>query len=114
MQRLVLDHDPLSGTTEYLEFFHEGDSHKMNIVQEQDVTNILESAKALANNDDYTKRGWKRDEWHYARIPDVILLEMERKYGAKWEDKNDHGHKKFFRVLNQHYPAFKTTHWNHE
>jgi hypothetical protein len=31
-----------------------------------------------------------------------------------WNDPDDKGHKKFLRVLNRHYPAFKTTAWNHE
>ena len=112
MSKLILDYDPLSGTSEYLEMSEGGD--KMRVVQAQDVTSILESAKAMALDEDYTKHGVKQDQWHYARIPDVIMMEMKRKYGVDWLDKNDKGHKKFLRVLNRHYPAFKTTAWNHE
>lgn len=112
--RLSLDFDPLKGVHEYLEFSHDGDKKVMHIVQEQDVTPILEQAKSLAKDEDYTKQGIKQDQWHYARIPDVVLLEMERKHKVKWNDKNDEGHKRFFSVLNAHYPAFKTTSWNHE
>jgi hypothetical protein len=109
MQRILLEHDPLTGITEHLEF----QDDKMRIVRTQDVNTILTQAKTMANDEEYTRQGIKRDEWHYARIPMTILEEMEKKHGAKWEDKNDHGHKKFFSVLNEHYPAFKTTAWNH-
>lgn len=110
MQRIQLDYDPLSGTTEYLEF----QDDKMRIVRSQDVSGLVESAKSLAKSEDYTRNGIKRDQWHYARLPNVILEEMKTKHHADWQDKNDKGHKRFFSVLNAHYPAFKTTAWNHE
>lgn len=110
MHRILLDHDPLTGVTEHLEFQDE----KMRIVRTQDVNRILDQAKIRANDEDYTKRGIKQDHWHYARIPDTIMEEMWTKHHVRWEDKDDKGHKKFLRVLNQHYPAFKTTAWNHE
>lgn len=110
MDRMILDFDPLTGTTEYLEFSDE----KVRIVQQQDVSPILDVAKTMANDEDYTKQGIKQDHWHYARIPYGILQEMKSKHGADWNDKNDTNHKKFFRVLNREYPSFKTTHWNHE
>jgi hypothetical protein len=110
MRRIQLDHDPLSGTTEFLEF----QDDKMRIVRSQDVSVFLDSAKSLANSEDYTRKGIKQDQWHYARIPNVILEEMKAKHHADWNDKNDKGHKRFFSILNAHYPAFKTTAWNHE
>ena len=90
----------------------QNDSFK--IVRSQDVNRVLDMASVMAKDEDYTKRGIKNDHWHYARIPTVVLEEMKEKHGVWWEDKNDHKHKKFFRVLNAHYPKFKTTAWNHE
>jgi hypothetical protein len=110
MHRILLDHDPLTGVTEHLEFQDE----KMRIVRTQDVNAILDQAKLMANDEDYTKRGIKQDQWHYARIPDTVMEEMWTKHHVRWEDKDDRGHKRFLRVLNTHYPAFKTTAWNHE
>ncbi len=107
--RLILDHDPLSGTTEHLEF-HED---KMRIVRTQDVNKILDIATEMANDENYTKRGVKTDHFHYARIPNIVMEEMKAKYGVSWEDKNDTKHRKFLSVLNTHYPRFKTTAWNH-
>jgi hypothetical protein len=114
MSKILLDYDPINGVACNLEFKSEGDRQVMNIIHEQDVTHILDMSKSLANNEGYTQRGIKDDQWHYARIPYLILQEMKTKHHADWQDKNDHGHKRFFRVLNEHYPAFKTTHWNHE
>lgn len=90
----------------------QNDSFK--IVRSQDVNRVLDMASVMANDEDYTRRGVKNDMFHYARIPNIILEEMKDKHGVWWEDKNDHKHKKFFRVLNAHYPRFKTTAWNHE
>lgn len=90
----------------------QNDSFK--IVRTQDVNRVLDMASAMANDEDYTRIGVKKDMFHYARIPNLILEEMKDKHGVWWEDKNDHKHKKFFRVLNTHYPKFKTTAWNHE
>ena len=110
MQRIFLDHDPLTGITEHLEFQDE----KVRVVRTQDVNHILDQSRAMANDEGYTRDGIKKDEWHYARIPYEIFEEMKTKHNADWNDKNDPGHKRFFRVLNAHYPAFKTTAWNHE
>jgi hypothetical protein len=109
MRRLELDYDPLSGTTEFLEF----QDDKMRVVRAQDVSLILDQAKVRANDEDYTRRGIKKDEWHYARVPNIVLEEMKAKHHVDWYDPNDKGHKRFFAVLNAHYPAFKTTAWNH-
>lgn len=112
MSKLLLNYDPLTGISESLHFTAE--SEAMHIVREQDVSNILSFTQAAARDDDYTKEGVKRGQWHYARIPNEVEAEMWTKHGVKWEDKNDKEHKKFFSVLNRHYGAFKTTAWNHE
>jgi hypothetical protein len=114
MSRLLLDYDPLTGVTESLDFAHEGGKHLMRIVQEQDVSRYVEQGTVMANDEDYTKKGIKNDHWHYARIPVNVLQEMKVKHNASWEDRNDTGHKRFFRVLNREYPKFKWTAWNHE
>jgi hypothetical protein len=90
---------------------HEG-TH-MRIVREQDVAPIRDMAQALARDEDYSKQGIKKDEWHYARIPVVILQEMKTKYKADWYDKNDKNHKWFYQVLNTVYTDFKTTALKH-
>ena len=112
MTKMVLDFDPLTGVTESLVFTHGGD--EVRIVQEQDVSHILKMTKAMANDEDFTRQGIARDHWLYARIPDTIMLEMKTKYGVDWNDKNDKNHKRLLKCLNTHYPAFKTTAWNHE
>lgn len=114
MSKMLLEYDPLSGIAVHLDFVQESGAEKMIMTHTQNVNPILDQAIALANDEDYTKRGVKRDEWHYARLPYVVLQEMKSKHKVDWNDKNDKDHKKFFSVLNREYPRFKTTHWNHE
>lgn len=73
----VLDHDPLTGMTTYFE--QEESTGTIHISAEQDVAADLELCKAMANDDDYSKRGIKNEMWHYAHIPDVLLLEMHKR-----------------------------------
>jgi hypothetical protein len=109
----LLSHDPLTGITEYLEFTNGHEGNHMRIIREQDTSQIRDMALALAADTDRTKRGIKKDEWHYARIPFTVLEEMKAKYRADWYDKNDTNHKWFFQVLNTVYPDFKTTQLKH-
>lgn len=112
MSRLLLDYNPLTGET--VEFEYNDSAGKVVLHHSQDVTNILEHSKELALNDDYTRKGVKKDMFHYACIPNSIMQEMKTKHNVDWFDKNDKNHKKFFRCLNEHYPYFKTTSWKHE
>jgi hypothetical protein len=96
-----------------MEFSNGHEGNFMRIVREQNVAPIRDFAIAMANDEERTRQGIKNDEWHYARIPTVILQEMKQKYKADWYDKNDTNHKWFFQVLNTVYPDFKTTHLKH-
>ena len=60
----------------------------MTITHEQNVEGILEFAhgKSLSNA---TKKGIKDDMWHYARVPNAIILEMKTKHGVDFFDLND-------------------------
>lgn len=110
MSKLILDHDPITGVTEYMHV----EGSNIRIVQEQDPTSILNFAQRLRNDDYFSDLQLKSEQAHYARIPWEIEREMKAKHGVWWEDKNDHEHKKFFSVLNKYYPHFKLTQWNHE
>lgn len=108
--KLLLDYNPLAGAREYL---HE-EGGTIRVVQEQDVNPIMEFTKTLKNDESFSSDMLKAGRALYARIPDNIMLEMKNKHGVWWEDKSDKDHKRFFSVLNKHYPNFKTTQWNHE
>ena len=100
----VLDYNPLTGERCVLKT--EGD--KLHITNEQDVTAILDSATDLRNREDYSKQGIKNDKWHYARIPNGVMLEMKSKHGVDmFSGKPDW--KAIFACINSHYPWLKTT-----
>ena len=82
----------------------------MTITHEQNVEGILEFAhgKAISNA---TKKGIKNDHWHYARVPNAIILEMKTKHGVDFFDRNDS--KRMFALLNTEYSRFKTTEKKH-
>jgi hypothetical protein len=77
----------------------------------QDVEPLLDLAKR-ERNDGLTDKGIKKDLWLYARIPPVTILEIKHKYGVDCF-KRDHL-KRFFSIINQHYPHLKTTEKHHE
>lgn len=49
----------------------------------QDVSGILDSNKAMANDDEYTRSGIKDEWWHFASIPVVVQEQWLREYGAE-------------------------------
>lgn len=105
MSKRVLDHDPLTGETVYWDY-RDGDS--LTITHSQDVESILGSVSALRNDDDYSKAGIKHDNWHYARIPNVVMLEMKQKYGIDMMGKHIDW-PAVTRCIDAHYPYLKAT-----
>jgi len=100
MKRLV-DYDPLTRITTWFDYYPESD---MTVVsREQDVEAILETNKALANNTDYTRIGFRNNWWHYATIPNILIEKWKNEEGINVFDKNDS--KRVFKKLNQ--PEYK-------
>jgi hypothetical protein len=108
MTRRLLDHNPLTGETCWYDYSHHED--KAIITHEQKVDGILEFAhgKSLSHA---TAKGIKKDLWHYARVPNSIILEMKTKHGVDFFDKNDE--KRMFALLNTEYARFKVTEKTH-
>lgn len=102
MTKRILDYDPLNKTTTYFEYLPSEDVSVTQVVQ--DVTPNLEWSKGLAKDDDYTKKGIKKEFWHYASIPDSVMYEMIVKHGV---DVNDT--KALFKAVDLHYPYLKAT-----
>jgi hypothetical protein len=86
MKRL-LSHDPVTRTTTY---HHYDPSTNQTLIETvQDVKPILERNKRLANNTDYKKSGIKKDWYHFATVPNVILMELKTKYHLDFNRKED-------------------------
>lgn len=105
----VLDFNPLSG--ESVMFDYDAHTDQMILTHQQDVRRELAFAHNKAVDDSATKRGIKNDLWHYARVPNIVILEMKQKHGVDFFDRN---HKKrVFELLNTEYAYCKTTDKHH-
>ena len=104
----VLDYDPLTG--EKVLFDYDRHLDQMVITHEQDVRRELKFAHEKSVSD-ATAKGIKNDMWHYARVPNIVILEMKTKYGVDFWDQNHR--KKVFELLNTEYKWCKTTDKHH-
>lgn len=105
MTRRLLDINPLTGEKVWFNYTHHDDS--MAITHEQDVQPALDVAHFLATDGDYSREGMKNDLWHYAKVPNTVILDMKQKHGVDFFDRN-HA-KRVFELLNTEYKRFKTT-----
>ena len=87
MAKRLLDYDPISRTSTYHEYDH--GTKKTIITESQDVSAILKQAQAYANDPSYKARGIKEDHYHFARVPNSVLVELMQKYNLDWRRKED-------------------------
>ena len=107
MKRLF-DRDDFLGITE---IFHYDEATKTARIETlQDVDPILDSNKALQNDEEYSKKGIKNELWHYANIPVVVQLQWLQKYGPVNDPMKKGNEKLLFRLLNdREWKYLKTT-----
>jgi len=110
MTKRLLDYDPLTGTRTWFEY--EQSTDRMLITDEQDVQLILDQTAAARSDTDYSRQGIKDDMWHYARIPNVVMVEMKEKHGVDMFGSNVDW-KSVFKIINREYPWLKTTDKHH-
>jgi hypothetical protein len=80
----ILDYDPLS--KEYTSFQYDELNDDVIIGYHQDIENVLEYNKALANDADYSKRGMKESWWHYAKVPNLVQMKMKMEKGIDFHE----------------------------
>ena len=106
MSKRILEYDPVTAITTTFEY--DPISDETIIGRHQDVGVILDMNKAVANDEDISKRGIKAGWWHYATIPNIIIEKFRTEHGVDFFNK-DH-QKAIFRLLNQpEYRYLKTT-----
>lgn len=105
---LLLDHDPLTGVTQY--FDYDPIKDEFSITSVQDVKPFLDHLQALRNDPEYSKKGMKAEWWHYASIPAVVEIEM-RKKGIDIYDKS--ATQAIIKEINTNYPWLKATEKKH-
>ena len=112
MARHVLDFNPATGETVYFDYSESEGAPKAVLSHTQDVSAILkQAAEWRSKTDTKTDYGIKSDLWHYARIPNSIILEMKHKHGVDFYAEADRA--KVYHLINTEYAQFKTTHKNH-
>lgn len=86
---LLLDHDPISGMTEWISTDEE--TGETFIRYEQDVSPILDYNKEM-QAEGFDKRS---DMWHAAKVPNVVAMEWLTKYGVQmWNPAHKDGVRK--------------------
>lgn len=79
--RRFLDHDPLTGVTEYFHYDSITDTSAIETVQ--DCSDILDRNKSDQNNESLWKDGVKDSLAPYATIPIVVQVQWLNEYGLK-------------------------------
>jgi hypothetical protein len=95
MAKRLLSYDPITGVRTYHDYDH--DTKKTYITEEQDVEAILNHNKKLANDSSYKKQGIKDDWYHFATVPNTVLLEIMKKHNISIFNNDDLP--KFERIL---------------
>lgn len=86
MDKRLLDYDPFTGLIQHI--YYDETTNETHIETTQDAASLnagLEMAKALKNDEDYTKKGLKDEALHYAWIPPSVIM----KWLAEGMDIND-------------------------
>lgn len=105
---ILFDHNPDSGVTEYFDYDPIND--QVAITSVQDVSEFLDLMNDVRNTPEISQKGIKEDWWLYAKIPEVVELELLRK-GLSLNNK-DHM-QAILREINTNYPYLKaTTKWH--
>jgi len=104
MSKRLIDIDPQTRTKTYHWYDHATNTTVIEDVQ--DVEHILKQTKAMANDSNYKRQGIKNDWYHFARIPNSVLVELHQKYGLDYTNKDDM--KKIEQVLQRDYRKLLT------
>lgn len=105
----LIDYDPIRGISCYFE----QNGNEFILHHEQDVEAILDTNKRLANLDNYSKKGIKKGMYHYACIPDILIMKWTKEVGS--DILAPHNKKELFKRLNHpDYRYLKTTHGRHK
>lgn len=82
----LFSYDPLTGTKE---IFQGNGRGGFQIQTVQDCRKIVEFNKACQNTPELKHNGIKSDYYHFARVPNVVLMEWKQKYGLDYMNKDD-------------------------
>src|SRR5882724_11995735 len=96
MEGRLLDHDPITGISEF--FHYDAQTDSAQIEYRQDVSKILEWNKERRVSAGKAKLQSKRDLLHYARVPVIAQYDMLFRHGVRFGDREHR--KKVMALLN--------------
>lgn len=97
-----------------LKIFDTREDGKEVITYEQDVEPTVKFAKSLAGDSGYTNMGIKESLWHYATIPDSVILKLWFEHGLNvYAPMEKADERRLWSLLNTEYKIFKTTEKHH-
>ncbi len=102
-----IEKDPMSGLVTEVD---QNEDDEIRHHFSQDVEANLDYAKML-RNDGLTDGGIKKEMWHYAHVPPVVILKLKYEHGIDVFNKNHQ--KRFFQLLNGEFKHLKTTELTH-
>lgn len=88
MAKRLVDYDPWTKTATYHDYDH--GTGKTYIQQIQDCESIIERNKRLQNNDVQRGKYAVKDDWyHFASIPNQVIMEFKTKYNLDVFNEDD-------------------------
>ena len=110
MQRL-LDVNPLTG--EWITFDYNHAEDTFTIGHHQDTTPIIEENKKAILEIDHHKFQAKNEWAHYAKVPNIVILEWKQKYGVDFFNRDDWP--RVMKLINsREYADLKRTTYKHD
>lgn len=104
MAKRLIEHDAFTGVSTFHEYDPSSDTTYIQHVQ--DVEGILKHNKRLANDSSYKRKGIKEDWYHFASVPNVVVLELKTKHNLDIFNPDDM--KKIEQVLVRDYKKLLT------
>jgi hypothetical protein len=111
MTQRILDHNPLSGMT--VTFQYNDATDQIVIGHHQDASPVIEDNKWALQDLDSHKKAAKNDWAHYAKIPEIVILEWKALYGVDFMDPN-HWTKCMSLLNSPEYKHLKRTSYHHD
>lgn len=104
LMKTLIRYDP----TTKMRVWAETDNHTndIHIVTQQHDKEIVDYCKQLANNSSYKRHGIKNNRYHFATIPNGVVVELMHKYNLSVYNKHDLP--KIEKVLKRDYKALLT------
>lgn len=87
MSKRLLSYDPVTKTSEW--HYYDPSNRKTYIKQTQDVEGILNSNKRKQNSHNTSQFSKKSNWYHFATVPNTVLLDWKQKHGIDWNKKED-------------------------